>query len=157
MTRTILQQGSLSARAGTAKVWRKRAMRFALLPIGALAIVAGSISASDAEAGSGLAGSWSGGGWVSFSNGSKEKARCRASYSPAGSNSYRVTAVCATSSGKASQTATVYKVSSTRYKGSFYNTDYNVRGVIRVTVNGSSQKVSLAGDGAAASLSLRRR
>jgi hypothetical protein len=66
-------------------------------------------------------------------------------------------ATCATSSGKASQTATVYKVSNNRYRGSFYNSDYNVRGTIRVAVSGSSQSVDLSGDGASASLSLHKR
>ena len=128
--------------------------RFAILPLAALA-VSGAVEPSIADPG--LSGSWSGGGWVSFSTGNKEKARCRATYSPAGKNAYRLSATCATSSGKASQTATVYHVSGSRYRGSFYNSDYNVRGTIRVVVSGASQQVSLAGDGASASLSLRRR
>jgi hypothetical protein len=129
--------------------------RLALAPLAALA-AAGAVGPSAAEPRS-LAGSWSGGGWVSFSTGTKEKARCRATYSRAGKNSYNLHATCATSSGKASQTATVYHVSGSRYRGSFYNSDYNVRGTIRVVVSGGSQSVSLAGDGASASLSLRRR
>lgn len=131
--------------------WAKGA---ALLSLTAIAIVwAGASSGAEP----GLSGSWSGGGWVSFSTGSKEKASCRASYRQASANSYTLQAICATSSGKASQTATVYKVSASRYRGSFYNSEYNVRGTIRVVVNGKSQSVSLAGDGASASLSLRRR
>jgi hypothetical protein len=129
--------------------------RVALVPI-ALLVASGTIAAPSV-ADPGLTGSWSGGGWVSFSTGSKEKARCRATYSRAGQKSYKLHATCATSSGKASQTATVYQVSAGRYRGSFHNSDYNVRGTIRVVVSGGSQKVSLAGDGASASLSLRRR
>jgi hypothetical protein len=128
--------------------------RFVILPLAVLA-ASGAVEPSFADPG--LAGSWSGGGWVSFSTGNKEKARCRATYSRAGKNSYTLHATCATSSGKASQTATVYHVSGSRYRGSFYNSDYNVRGTIRVVVSGGSQKVSLAGDGASASLSLSRR
>jgi hypothetical protein len=157
MTRTIVQQNGSGACAGGFLRRNRWVKRIGLLPIGALAVASVAVSSSEADAGSGLAGSWSGGGWVSFSNGNKEKARCRASYSAASANSYHLTATCATSSGKASQTATVYKVSNTSYKGSFYNPDYNVRGVIRVNVHGSSQSVSLAGEGASASLSLRRR
>ena len=41
--------------------------------------------------------------------------------------------------------------------GSFYNSDYNVHGTIRVAVSGSSQSVNLSGDGASASLSLHKR
>lgn len=135
--------------------WRT-VRKFAVLPVAALALSVG-IGSSEAEPGKSLSGSWSGSGWVSFSNGAKEKARCRASYRPAGGGSYKVRATCATSSGKASQTATVYKLTSNRYRGSFFNPDYNVRGTIRVVVSGRSQKVSLAGDGASAHLSLRKR
>ena len=114
------------------------------------------VGPSEAEPMAGLAGSWSGGGWVSFSNGNKERARCHAHYS-GGGGSYTVSATCATASGKASQTAHLYKVSGDSYKGSFFNSDYNVRGTIRVNVHGNSQSVSLAGDGASAQLNLSRR
>jgi hypothetical protein len=134
--------------------------KFALIPLAALTIAAccyAGSSKADPGAGSGLSGSWSGGGWVMFSTGNREKASCRASYRQQGGDSYSLQATCATSSGKASQTATVYKVSANRYRGSFYNSDYNVRGTIRVAVNGSSQSVDLSGEGASASLSLHKR
>jgi hypothetical protein len=134
--------------------WRKLARALVLVPLTAFAAT-GAVGRSEADSVS-LAGSWSGGGWVSFSNGNKEKARCRAHYSGGGS-SYSLSATCATSSGKASQTATVYRVSANRYRGSFYNTDFNVHGTIRVVVSGKSQSVSLSGDGASASLSLSKR
>ena len=127
----------------------------ALAPICALALAA-LAAPSNAETES-LTGSWSGGGWVSFASGAKERARCQARYSKAGGNSYTLTASCATSSAKASQTATVSKVSNNRYHGSFHNTEYNVSGSISVVVHGKSQSVSLAGDGASASLQLSRR
>jgi len=128
--------------------------KLAFLPITALAIT-GAVAKTTPDAGS-LAGSWSGGGWVSFASGNKERARCHANYSRAGGDAYSVSATCATSSGKASQTATVYKVSEGRYRGSFFNSDFNIHGSIRVAVHGNSQDVSLAGDGASASLSLSR-
>jgi hypothetical protein len=128
--------------------------RLALLPVTAL-IVTGALAKSEADPVS-LAGSWSGGGWVSFARGNKEKARCHANYNHAGGDAYTLNATCATSGGKASQTATVYKVSAGHYRGSFFNSDFNVHGVIRVVVHGSSQDVSLAGDGASAALSLSR-
>jgi hypothetical protein len=134
----------------------------ALVPLTVAAIAAccfaGTSKADPGKAaGTNLSGSWSGGGWVMFSTGNREKASCRASYRQQGGDSYSVQATCATSSGKASQTATVYKVSANRYRGSFYNSDFNVRGTIRVAVNGSSQSVDLSGEGASASLSLRKR
>ncbi len=132
--------------------WARRsaALAAAAIPFAAF------VGSSEADPAAGLAGSWNGGGWVSFSNGKKEKARCRAHYTGGGS-AYTVTATCATSAGKATQTAKVYKVSGTHYKGSFFNSEYNVRGSIRVTVNGTSQNVSLSGDGASAQLNLSRR
>ncbi|HEX9881683.1 MAG TPA: hypothetical protein VGA65_04160 [Hyphomicrobium sp.] len=155
MNRQILQHTHSTATA-RALVPRKWVQRFALVTLAVL-VTSGAVAPSVADPGRNLAGSWSGGGWVAFSTGNKEKARCRATYSRAGKDSYRLHATCATSSGKASQTATVYHVSGSRYRGSFYNSDYNVRGTIRVVVSGGSQKISLAGDGASASLSLRRR
>ena len=128
--------------------------KLAFLPITALAIT-GAVAKTTPDGGS-LAGSWSGGGWVSFASGNKERARCHASYSRAGGDAYSLSATCATSSGKASQTATVYKVSEGRYRGSFFNSDFNIHGSIRVAVHGNTQDVSLAGDGASASLSLSR-
>jgi hypothetical protein len=136
------------------QIFHRLARRAGMLSIAALPIL-GFVGPSTAEPG-GLSGSWSGGGWVSFSSGSKEKARCHARYS-GGGGSYDVTATCATASGKASQTATVYKTGGNSYKGSFVNSQYNVRGSIRVVVHGSSQSVSLSGDGASAQLSLSRR
>ena len=136
------------------QIFHRLARRAGMLAIAALPIL-GFVGPSTAEPG-GLTGSWSGGGWVSFAGGSKEKARCHARYS-GGGGSYNVTATCATASGKASQTATVYKTGGNSYKGSFVNSQYNIRGSIRVVVHGKSQSVSLSGDGASAQLSLSRR
>ncbi len=91
------------------QIFNRLARRAGMLSLAALPVV-GFIGPSAAEPGAGLAGSWSGGGWVSFASGSKEKARCHARYT-GGGGSYTVSATCATASGKASQTATVYKVS----------------------------------------------
>lgn len=154
MNTEILEQNQMPVTHRASKPWRKWMQRLVVVP---LAVFGASSAAAPSFADPGLAGSWSGGGWVSFSNGKKEKARCRATYRRASKDSYRLQATCATSSGKASQTATVYRVTASRYRGSFYNIDYNVRGSIRVVVSGGSQRVNLAGDGASASLSLRRR
>jgi hypothetical protein len=155
MNRQILPPNTSTVLPSTCTPRRRWVQRFALASLTMFAASGASTAPSIADPG--LAGSWSGGGWVSFSTGNKEKARCRATYSRVSKNSYSLSATCATPSGKASQTATVYQVSGGRYRGSFYNTEYNVRGTIRVVVSGSSQQVSLAGEGASASLSLRRR
>ncbi len=155
MNRQILPQDHLIVSPSASMTPCKLVQRLALLPLAVL-VASGAVAPSVADPGR-LAGSWSGGGWVAFATGNKEKARCRATYRRASKKSYKLRATCATASGKASQTATVYELARNRYRGSFYNTEYNVRGTIRVVVSGGSQSVSLAGDGASASLHLRRR
>jgi hypothetical protein len=103
-----------------------------------------------------LEGSWSGGGTVSFASGSREQARCRAHYRRAGTNSYTVSATCATPSGKAAQTATLRRVGENRYSGSFYNSEYSISGVIHVVVNGARQTVRLISDSGSAVFNLSR-
>jgi len=131
------------------------ARRAGMLALAAFPLVS-FVGPSAAESAASLSGSWSGGGWVSFASGNRERARCHAHYSGGGA-SYTLSATCATASGKASQTATIYRVGGGSYKGSFVNSEYNVRGSIRVTVHGKTQSVSLSGDGASAQLSLSRR
>lgn len=158
MNTPIHGQGRPCVRAGASTRGCMWVYAIALVPLlGAFAVSPAAFGKNKSEQGAGLAGSWSGGGWVSFSNGNRERASCRASYSRAGADSYNLQATCATSSGKASQSATVYKVTGSAYRGSFYNTEWNIRGTIRVVIHGSSQSVSLAGEGASASLSLRKR
>jgi hypothetical protein len=103
-----------------------------------------------------LEGSWSGGGSVSFASGSKEQARCRAHYSRASKNSYRLNATCATASGKAAQTATVHRVGENKYSGNFHNPDYDISGTISVIVTGNSQSVRLTSSSGWAHLRLSR-
>jgi len=154
MSKLVSHQNILSMAYTRSASWWTRTRRFALIPLVAFSIV-GLVNPSEADPS--LSGSWSGGGWISFASGTREKARCRARYSKASSNSYRLRATCATTSGKATQSATVYRLSSGRYRGSFNNTEYNVSGTIRVVVRGRSQSVSLVGNGASASLRLRKR
>lgn len=112
------------------------------------------ISAAQAEAGS-IVGSWSGGGSISFSTGSKEKARCRASYSKAG-GIYVMSATCATASASVQQSARLRKTGANSYSGSFFNPQYNTGGQIFVTVRGGSQSVRLSGEAGSALFNLRR-
>jgi hypothetical protein len=125
--------------------------------VGALALAALMVSglAGEGRAQS-LEGFWSGGGSVSFASGAKERARCRARYWRRTSNSYTLRAVCATASVKADQTATVRRVGSNRFAGSFYNSEYNVSGTIEIRVRGSSQDVRLASDAGWAYFRLKR-
>lgn len=150
----------MNAASNKEHAWHNRGLAVAIVgALGALmAFGTPTLGKTDkSEKGGSLAGTWSGGGWVSFASGNKERARCRAHYSPQGGNSYSLSATCATASGKASQQATVYQVAANRFRGSFYNSDYNVSGSIRVVLSGNSQSVTLSGDSGSASLSLSRR
>jgi hypothetical protein len=101
----------------------------------------------------GIGGSWSGGGTVVFSDGHRERARCRVHYSPSG-REVSLNGVCATASGSADQTANLRQTGPNSYAGSFSNAQYGIEGSIHVTVQGSSQSVSLRGGGGSASLTL---
>ena len=103
-----------------------------------------------------LDGSWSGGGAVTFSSGATERARCRAQYRQTSRSGYSLSAVCATSSGRASQTAHLRQVGANRYSGSFFNNEYGVSGTIHVIVRGSSQSVTLTSSSGSARLKLHR-
>jgi|WetSurMetagenome_2_1015567.scaffolds.fasta_scaffold260074_1 hypothetical protein len=103
-----------------------------------------------------LNGSWSGGGWVSFSSGQKEHAHCRARFSALSAGAYSVNAVCATDSGKVSQSARVRQTGANTYAGSFHNREYDVSGSIHITVHGGSQSVRMTSDSGSAALTLRR-
>lgn len=110
--------------------------------------VSGLPNTSNAQSGKGqsasLEGSWSGGGSVTFfSSGGAEQARCRARYSRVSNVTYALSATCATASARASQTATLRKISENTYRGSFHNAEYDVSGSIYVVVRGNSQSVTL--------------
>ena len=102
-----------------------------------------------------LAGSWRGGGSVTFGSGAKERAKCRARYSPSSKTSYTVTAQCATPSGIVSQTASV-RGRGGHYQGSFYNAEYDASGTIYIVVRGRNQTVRLVSTKGSALLRLSR-
>jgi hypothetical protein len=117
------------------------------------ALAAGSDAALADPAG--LAGAWSGGGSVTFGSGAKERAKCRARYSPTSKNSYTINATCATPSASVSQTASV-RGSGNSYQGRFYNPDYDASGTIYVVVRGRSQTVRIVSNKGSALLRLSR-
>jgi hypothetical protein len=104
----------------------------------------------------GLQGSWSGSGSVELPSGATEKARCKASFQKQGGKSYAMNAVCASSSARAAQTATLEQVGANRYAGEFNNAEYGVSGSISITVNGSSLSAQLKGGGGQAFFNLSR-
>jgi hypothetical protein len=103
----------------------------------------------------GLTGTWKGGGSVSFSSGSRERARCRATFSPTSKTTYEYSATCATQSGTASASGHV-RGNGTNFKGSFYNAEFDANGSISITVHGSSQTIRLMSSKGSALLRLSR-
>lgn len=126
------------------------------MSVAAAALFAVAISAPVDAQGPSLEGSWSGGGQVAFASGDRETARCRAHYNRMSSSSYALRATCATASGRASQTATLRHVGGNRYEGTFYNSEFDVRGTIHVAVGGNRQTVRLSSGSGSAYFELRR-
>lgn len=91
----------------------------------------------------GLEGTWSGGGPVTFASGSKERAKCKATFSSSGPKSYRVNGTCATQSGKVTQTAEVFQLTENRYRGNFHNPEFDVNGTISIIVTGRRLSATL--------------
>ena len=163
------QASSETGPSARARGWlTARIAAFALVAsVGVLSLAAESRSQTTAKAAPakeakdgkevrGLEGSWSGGGSVQFATGGSEQARCKAFYSRASKDTYRLRATCATPSGKANQTATMHKVGENRYRGNFHNPDYDITGTIFVVVSGNSQNVRLTSSSGSAMFRLSR-
>jgi hypothetical protein len=134
---------------------KSRSIVASLAVILSFAVLGGNTAPVAAQAAN-LEGSWNGGGNVRFSSGKSERARCRANFSKRGVNSYTMSAVCASASGRASQTAQLTRSGANRYTGNFQNSDYGISGSISVSVNGNSLNASLNGGGGSASFNLNR-
>ena len=146
-TRDRVQSGQ-PARA--ASVIRRGSLAAGLAAAGFLA--AQSAAAEPAS----LEGSWSGGGTVNFSSGASERARCRVRFSRYSSTVFGMNAVCATTSARVAQTATVERVGANRFAGTFYNPEYGVSGIINIVLGGNRLSASLRGDAGSAQLSFSR-
>jgi hypothetical protein len=103
-----------------------------------------------------LEGAWSGGGTVSFASGASERAHCRASFRRQSANTFGMSAVCATPSGRVAQTARVERVGPNRFAGAFYNAEYGVSGQIRIVLTANRIRASLSAGAGSARLSLSR-
>jgi hypothetical protein len=104
----------------------------------------------------GLDGSWSGGGTVTLSSGAQEQARCRATFRRQTANAFTMSAVCATSSGRATQSGELVRTGANRFSGDFYNPEFGISGRASIVVEGRSMTAILRGGGGSARLSLSR-
>ena len=65
-------------------------------------------------------------------------------------------AVCASSSARVAQTASLEQVGANRFTGDFTNSEYGVSGTIHLTLSGNSLSANLHGGGASAFFNLNR-
>jgi len=105
----------------------------------------------------GLEGYWRGSGFIKVKDAPKERVRCRVTYSRRSSNTYSVDAKCASQGANITQSGQVANTGRNRYAGKFYNSDYNVRGRIRITIRGNRQYVTLRSEAGSGNLMLFRR
>ncbi len=103
-----------------------------------------------------LKGSWSGSGRVVLPSGDVERARCRASFKQQTPRSFSMNAICATSSVRIVQSATLRQVSGGEFAGQFYNREYDISGSIRVTLRGDRLSAFLSGGGGSGAFDLRK-
>lgn len=112
---------------------------------------------ADSALAASLDGTWSGSGTVQPDKGEKEKARCRAVFKKYSEKSYKVAAKCSIPSlGVVRQVAVVKKTGENKYTGKFFNSDYNVRGIITIIVKGDKQTVSLKADAGSAFFTFKK-
>ncbi len=104
-----------------------------------------------------LEGSWVGSGYVKPSKGQRERVRCHVSYTKLSSKVFAVSARCATSSLNIRQTGTILGVRPSVFVGDFHNSEFDIRGRIRVTVSGKRQTVKLSSSDGTGQLNLRKR
>ena len=102
-----------------------------------------------------LRGSWRGGGTVTFSDGSQERATCRANFTPSGQGGYDGRATCSSRIGTVTQQAFV-RGRGSRFRGTFYNPEFDTRGNIQLNLSGGSMVARLTSSRGSAVIRLSR-
>lgn len=105
----------------------------------------------------GLQGYWRGSGYISPAKGHRERVRCRVWISSGSAGAYSVKARCASQGTNIDQTGRVKKTGRNSYTGQFYNSDFNIRGRIRITLHGNRQSVTMHSSSGSGRLTLFRR
>jgi hypothetical protein len=67
-----------------------------------------------------------------------------------------MTATCATSDVRVTQTASLDRTGPNQFIGDFFNSDFGVSGTIKITLNGNTLTAALNGDKGSAIMSLSR-
>jgi hypothetical protein len=121
----------------------------------ALALALGVLPAAVHAAPASIEGAWSGSGIVKIRN-RTDRIVCRVNFGKIAQTSYRVSARCAAGERSYEQTGRVSLVSSNRYRGYVYNTQFNDRGNVSISQSGSRLTVSVSGGRGTANLTLSR-
>ena len=121
-----------------------------------LILVVASHSPSEAQS-QGLQGYWRGSGYIAPSKGQRERVRCRVWISSSSAKTYRVKAQCASQAANIDQTGRVRKTGRNSYIGDFFNSDFNIRGRLRITLRGNRQSVTMHSNSGSGRLTLFRR
>jgi hypothetical protein len=124
----------------------------------AAAFVALACSAAPAAADPGSpVGAWHGSGIIRPVTGAPERAACHASVTKAPArNAYDATIHCNTSLGVISQSARMVRTSGNRYRGTFYNAQYDARGTVSSILAGNRQTVTMLSNKGSGSIVLKR-
>jgi len=103
-----------------------------------------------------LEGTWSGSGTVILPTGDRERARCRATFTRRDGKTFAMSAICATASTRVAQSAQLARISSRRYAGDFYNSEYSFSGEITINLQGNRLNATLVGGGGSAQFHLSK-
>ena len=103
-----------------------------------------------------LRGAWRGSGTVTFSDGSQQRATCRANFKPGGgTGAYDAVASCSSQSGTVTQEAFV-RGRGGSYRGTFYNPEFDTSGRIQLSLSGGSMVARLQSNRGSAVIRLSR-
>ena len=130
---------------------------FRFFSVSCLAAVIGAAYSEVQAQSKGLAGYWRGSGYVSPVKGQRERVRCLVWITQISGKNYNIKAKCASQAVNIDQVANVRKTGGSSYTGTFHNSDFNIRGRIRITLRGNRQSVALSSKEGSGRLTLFRR
>jgi hypothetical protein len=104
-----------------------------------------------------MAGSWSGGGTIALSNGTKERLRCRSTYTPDASGSNMQLSLKCASDSYNFELASQVTYSGGRISGNWNETSRNAAGQLSGTANGGQIDARVEGQTFAAVVSINTR
>lgn len=102
-----------------------------------------------------IEGSWGGSGIAKY-QGRTDRLVCRVSFARYGENSFKVSSSCSSGGARYEQTGTVSSTGGSRYSGHIFNPQFNERGKVTMSRQGSRLSVTVTSERGTANLSLSR-